>query len=116
DSTLPTVGASGAIAGVMGAYFILFPRARIVVLVPVLFLPLFFEVPAVVYLAFWTLTQVLAGMFALAGPTDVGGVAWGAHVGGFTSGILLQFFFVKPRHPGSSGIEGAWVPVRHRGT
>lgn len=53
DSTLPTVGASGAIAGVMGAYLLLFPRARIVVLLPVLFIPLFFELPAILYLGFW---------------------------------------------------------------
>ena len=59
DSTVPTVGASGAIAGVMGAYFVLFPRAQVVVMVPILFFPLFFEVHAVVYLLFWALEPAL---------------------------------------------------------
>jgi membrane associated rhomboid family serine protease len=95
DSTLPTVGASGAIAGVLGAYFVLFPHARIIVLVPVLFLPLFFELPAVVYLGFWVLSQVFSGVLSLASSNEVGEIAWWAHVGGFTTGIFLQFFFVK---------------------
>src|SRR5882672_9501093 len=95
DSTLPTVGASGAIAGVLGAYFFLFPYARVIVLVPVLFLPFFFELPAVTYLGFWILTQIFTGTLALGQPGDVGGVAWWAHVGGFAAGILLQFLFVK---------------------
>src|SRR5438128_5199130 len=95
DSTLPTVGASGAIAGVLGAYFFLFPYARVIVLIPVLFLPLFFELPALVYLGFWALSQVLSGTLALVGPGDVGGVAWWAHVGGFMAGIVLHFLFVQ---------------------
>jgi membrane associated rhomboid family serine protease len=95
NSTLPTVGASGAIAGVMGAYFFLFPYARVIVLVPVLFFPFFFELPAVTYLGFWILTQIFTGTLALGQPGDVGGVAWWAHVGGFAAGILLQFLFVK---------------------
>lgn len=96
-STVPTVGASGAIAGVLGAYFFLFPTARVVVLVPVLFLPLFFELPAVTYLGFWALSQFFSGTLALSGPQNVGGVAWWAHVGGFVAGVLLHRFFVRPR-------------------
>jgi membrane associated rhomboid family serine protease len=118
DSTLPTVGASGAIAGVMGAYYVLFPYARIVVLIPILFFPFFFEIPAVLYLGFWVLLQFFTGTLSLASPTYVGGVAWWAHVGGFVTGILLQFVFVKRsgayRHPArdESGIERAWLPAR----
>ena len=94
-STIPTVGASGAIAGVLGAYFVLFPTARIVVMVPLLFIPFFFELPAVTYLAFWALSQVFSGTLALAGPQNVGGVAWWAHVGGFVAGVVFHFFFVR---------------------
>jgi membrane associated rhomboid family serine protease len=119
DSTIPTVGASGAIAGVMGAYFFLFPRARIIVLVPVFFFPLFFELPAVIYLGFWALSQVFSGSLALADPQSVGGVAWWAHVGGFTTGLVLQFLLVRRgrayRAPcrDECEIEGAWLPHSH---
>src|SRR6266849_4786361 len=89
DSTLPTVGASGAIAGVMGAYFFLFPTARVVVLVPVFLIPFFFELPAVIYLGFWALSQVFSGTLSLASERAVGGVAWWAHVGGFIAGLGL---------------------------
>jgi len=115
ESVVPTVGASGAIAGVLGAYFVLFPRSRIVVLVPILFYPLFFEVPAVVYLLFWALSQLFSGAVALAGPVEVGGVAWWAHVGGFSAGLLLHPLFIRPRRtirrlqPDEYGIEAAWM-------
>jgi membrane associated rhomboid family serine protease len=114
-STIPTVGASGAIAGVLGAYPVLYPRARIVVLIPIFFYPLFFEVPAVTYLLFWALSQLYSGALALAGPAEVGGVAWWAHVGGFTAGLLLHRLFVRPRRAfrrlqrDEYGIESAWM-------
>ncbi len=84
---IPTVGASGAIAGVMGAYLVLFPAARVLTLVPLLFIPFFFEIPAFVFLGFWFLIQLLnaAGSSAAA----FSGVAWWAHVGGFVAGIGL---------------------------
>ncbi len=119
DSTLPTVGASGAIAGVMGAYLFLFPHSRVIVLLPVFFFPLFFELPAVTYLGFWALSQMFSGALSLAEPGDVGGVAWWAHVGGFVTGIALQFAFVRRgrayRHPSRDehDLEGAWLPHRH---
>jgi len=118
-STIPTVGASGAIAGVMGAYFFLFPYSRVIVVVPVLFIPLFFDLPAVTYLGFWALSQVFSGTLSLAAAHDVGGVAWWAHVGGFIAGIGLQFFFVRRgrayRRPSRDEyeIEGAWLPQRY---
>ena len=99
DSTIPTVGASGAIAGVLGAYFFLFPYARVIVLMPVLFLPFFFELPALLYLGFWALGQVLSGTLSLVASGDVGGVAWWAHVGGFIAGLVLHFFFVQRGEP-----------------
>jgi rhomboid family protein len=119
DSKLPTVGASGAIAGVMGAYFVLFPTSRVVVLLPVLFYPLFFEVPAVVYLGIWVLMQFFSGTLSLAGGQQVGGVAFWAHVGGFVAGIVLQLVFVRrggawrPPSRDEYHIEGAWLPDGH---
>jgi membrane associated rhomboid family serine protease len=115
NSVVPTVGASGAIAGVLGAYFVMFPRASIIVLVPIFFYPLFIEVAAVVYLLFWALAQLFSGAVSLAGPAQVAGVAWWAHVGGFAAGVLLHPFFVRPRRTtrplqrDEYGIEGAWM-------
>ncbi len=96
-SRMPTIGASGAIAGVMGAYFIMFPTARVITLVPVFFLPYFVEIPAVVFFFFWFLSQLYGGMFSLLLPQGVGGIAWWAHVGGFVFGIVLVPFFRKRR-------------------
>lgn len=112
DSTVPTVGASGAIAGVLGAYFLLFPTARIVVLFPLFFLPLFFEVPALLYLGLWFVTQLYSGTVSLAGPASVGGIAWWAHVGGFLAGIVLCPLFLRrpprrPLQPDEYGMERA---------
>src|SRR6202030_1462588 len=75
DSTVPSVGASGAIAGVLGAYFLFFPTARLLVLFPIFFFPFFFELPAVFYLALWFFAQLFSGPLALAGPPQVGGIA-----------------------------------------
>jgi membrane associated rhomboid family serine protease len=113
DSTVPSVGASGAIAGVLGAYLLFFPTARLVVLFPIFFFPFFFEVPAVLYLGFWFFSQLFSGALALAGPQDVGGIAWWAHVGGFVAGMLLCGLFVsrrRPAQPDEYGLEWAWEP------
>jgi len=99
NSTIPTVGASGAIAGVMGAYFVLYPRARIVVMFPIFFYPLFFQISALLYLGFWFFSQFLSGVLSLVEPGQVGGIAWWAHVGGFGAGALLQKGFVRPPAP-----------------
>jgi membrane associated rhomboid family serine protease len=121
NSTIPTVGASGAIAGVMGAYLVLFPHSRVICLAPILFYPVFFEVPAVTFLGFWALSQVFSGTLSLAAPQDVGGVAWWAHVGGFVAGIALHFAFIRPdrtnRRPSLDeyGLESAWLADRYWG-
>jgi len=94
-SELPTIGASGAIAGVMGAYFVLFPRAKVITLIPILFYPLFVELPAIVYLGIWFLSQVLSGQMALANPDEPGGIAFLAHVGGFLAGALGCWLFKR---------------------
>src|SRR5258705_6988759 len=85
-SIVPALGASGAIAGVLGCYMRLFPLARVIVLVPILFLPLFFEVPAFFFAGLWFLIQLLQGTAEFLMPEGGGGVAWWAHVGGFVSG------------------------------
>lgn len=97
SSTVPAVGASGAVAGVMGAYLLLFPSSRIILLVPVLFLPLFVQVPAVFYIALWSMSQVFSGILTLGAPAEAGGVAWWAHVGGFAAGLALFRFFLLPK-------------------
>jgi membrane associated rhomboid family serine protease len=88
-SPLPTVGASGAVAGVMGAYFLLYPKARVLTLVPIFVFIHFVELPAFVFLGFWFLIQFLSGTAAAAGPG--GGIAWWAHVGGFVAGAAVVF-------------------------
>jgi len=89
-SMVPNVGASGAIAGILGAYFILFPRARVLTLIPLfLFFPLV-EIPAFVFLGIWFLIQFLSGAASLGRSSALsGGVAWWAHIGGFVAGVVL---------------------------
>ena len=89
DSTIPALGASGAIAGVLGAYMRLFPLSRVIVLVPIGFLPFFFELPGAIFAGFWFLTQVLQGVGSVLAPAMGGGVAWWAHIGGFVFGALV---------------------------
>ena len=97
-STVPTIGASGAISGVLAAYLILFPTARVITLVPMFFLPWFVEIPAIIYLGGWFLSQLLNGVFTVVtGAQAFGGVAWWAHVGGFVAGLVLVRPFVQ-RH------------------
>ena len=96
NSMVPTVGASGAIAGVLGAYFLLFPRARVLTLVPLLFIPLLFELPAITFLLIWFGLQVFQAWAGLSAEDGVGGgVAWWAHVGGFAAGLLLHRLFAS---------------------
>lgn len=86
DSVAPTIGASGAIAGVMGAYLYLFPHSRVVTLVPLIFLWPVLELPAPVFLGIWFVIQFWSGTFAVVGE-EVAGVAWWAHIGGFVAGL-----------------------------
>lgn len=95
-SNVPMIGASGAIAGVLGAYLILFPRARIASIVPIIFIFTIIEVPAVIFLLFWFVSQLFSGLFALQGAAG-SGVAWWAHVGGFLFGMLAVGLFAQRR-------------------
>lgn len=95
-STLPTIGASGAISGVMGAYLMLFPHSRIITLIPVFFFFTLIEIPAVFFLLFWFMIQFFNGAFSIMAPACFyQGVAWWAHIGGFICGTILIFFFKK---------------------
>jgi membrane associated rhomboid family serine protease len=88
NSSLPMVGASGAIAGVLGAYLLLFPASRIVTLVPLGFFWETVELPAFIFLGLWFLLQWLNGLMTIGQVTDVGGVAFWAHIGGFIGGMI----------------------------
>jgi len=90
DVRIPSVGASGAIAGVLGAYLILYPNARVLTLVPILFIWQIIEIPAALVLGIWFLMQFFSGATALAvASATEGGVAWWAHIGGFVLGMIL---------------------------
>lgn len=95
SSHLPIVGASGAIAGVMGGYLLLYPFARVVTLFFFFFFVQIIEIPALFFLGFWFLFQFLSGSLSLAG--EGGGVAWWAHIGGFVWGALLVLPLLKKR-------------------
>jgi membrane associated rhomboid family serine protease len=89
NSPVPTVGASGAIAGVMGAYLLLFPHARVVTIIPIFILFQIVEIPAVIFLGIWFAIQLFSGTVSLATVgANAGGVAWWAHIGGFLVGVL----------------------------
>ncbi len=95
NSQIPTVGASGAIAAVLGAYLVLFPRQRVLTLIPLGFFVRLTMVPASIVLGVWFALQFFQGVLTLGGP-DVGGVAFWAHIGGFVSGVLLGLLLKKP--------------------
>lgn len=88
-SPVPTLGASGAIAGVMGAYMAKFPHSRILTLIPIIIFFTTIEIPAPFLLAYWLLLQVVSGTFSVGQSAMSGGTAWFAHIGGFAAGYLL---------------------------
>jgi membrane associated rhomboid family serine protease len=116
DSSVPSVGASGAIAGVLAAYFLWFMHSRVLVLIPILIFPVFAEVPAVLYLGVWFITQLFSGTAGLVRPQEGGGIAFWAHIGGFIAGGLLCWLFLRPRDeraPIESEVEDldtSWAP------
>ena len=98
-SQIPTVGASGAIAAVLGAYLVLYPQSRIVTIIPLGFFMRLTVVPAILVLGLWFVLQLFNGVLSLGGPLDVGGVAFWAHIGGFVAGILMAKLFAAGRRP-----------------
>jgi membrane associated rhomboid family serine protease len=102
-SAMPTIGASGAIAGVLGAYFLLFPRARILTLVPgLLIFPWLVRIPAVIFLGLWFLLQLFEGTLAIGAPDSFQDTAFWAHVGGFCAGMALLPLCRKKRGQGKT--------------
>ena len=98
DSPVPTIGASGAVAGVLGGYLLLFPRARVLTAIILIFFFTLIEIPALLVLGFWFVQQVLFGYFDLTNPTGGGGgVAYFAHIGGFVFGLLAIKLFADRR-------------------
>ncbi len=96
SSSEPMIGASGAIAGILGAYLLLFPHARVASLVPILFIFTVIQVPATLFLLFWFVSQLFSGWLTLGGAGG-SGVAWWAHIGGFVFGLLTVFLFARRR-------------------
>ncbi|MDI6799792.1 MAG: rhomboid family intramembrane serine protease [Actinomycetota bacterium] len=95
-SSLPSLGASGAIAGVLAAYLILFPLAGVDVAIPIFFFISIVRLPALIVIGFWFVLQLLNGYFSAMSPMmEAGGVAWFAHIGGFLIGLLLALFAYK---------------------
>ena len=103
-SQLPSIGASGAISGVMGAYIVLFPSARVLTLVPLIFFFFTVRIPALLILGYWFVIQFLSGLSTL-GQINQGGVAWWAHIGGFILGMCLVWGLRQSRRQ-----YGFWSP------
>lgn len=106
DSTTPLVGASGAVAGLMGAYLYLFPHAKINVLVPILFFIDVWKIPAVLYLPFWFIGELFSGTFSLVG-ISLSNVAFWAHIGGFIAGLLLVRAYISDGYETTSTVFSA---------
>jgi membrane associated rhomboid family serine protease len=92
ESIVPTIGASGAISGVLGAYLVMFPRARVLTLIPIGYFIRIAELPALAVLGLWFVLQLFSGTLSL-GSQQSGGVAWWAHIGGFVAGMAIAWFF-----------------------
>ena len=99
ELVVPVVGASGAIAGVLGAYFFLYPYAKIVLWIPILFLPIFIEVPAIAFIGIWVIFQMSKATTAIMFYEGASDVALWAHLGGFIAGFLLFRFFLRKDYP-----------------
>jgi membrane associated rhomboid family serine protease len=111
-SLVPAIGASGAIAAVLGGYFFLFPRARVVTLIPIFIYPWIVEISAFIFLGFWFVMQLYSGFQSLSMPegASVGGIAWWAHIGGFVFGIFTVLLFARRPKP-TPYFNSQWPPT-----
>jgi membrane associated rhomboid family serine protease len=105
EAAVPMVGASGAIAAVLGAYLVFCPGARVLTLFPIFVLFYFVQIPAAVFIGLWFVLQLLSGTAALSEQAS-GGVAWWAHIGGFVAGLVLAFVL------GIGTVEPKWTAVK----
>lgn len=108
-SSMPTIGASGAVAGVMGAYFLLFPKSKILTLIPIIIIPWFVEIPAFIFLGIWFFMQVLNATGSGAGA----GIAWWAHIGGFAAGFLMVKLNTRVPETGLKQKIGQYTARKH---
>ena len=100
NPAIPAVGASGAIAAVMGAYFLFYPKSRVVTFVPIFFFGWFVHIPSFIFLGLWFGSQLLNGVIELtSAPGNMGGVAWWAHIGGFVFGLVMANIFAIGKKP-----------------
>lgn len=101
NSKIPAIGASGAIAGVLGGHFLLYPRARVISLIPIFIFPWIVELPSLIYLGIWFISQLYSGLFSLSTPlgTEMTRVAWWAHIGGFIFGSFFINVFIRKQPP-----------------
>ncbi len=106
SSVIPMIGASGAISGVLGAYLLLYPKAKVLVLVPLGIIITTLRLPALYVLGFWFVLQFLSGAVAASAESGGGGVAWWAHIGGFVAGMALVYPF--RRQPRAARVKGPW--------
>ncbi len=104
-SEVPCIGASGAISGVLGAYLVLYPGARILCVIPIVIYPFFTEIPAFIFGGVWFILQLLNGLVVMASKEDVAGVAWWAHIGGFFVGIFFLSSFLPKSPPPEENID-----------
>jgi len=97
NSAVPAIGASGAISGVMAAYMVMFPKSTIISLVPIIIIPLFIPIPALIYIGIWFFVQLWSGTASLMLSDSATGIAFWAHIGGFIGGLALYRFFDKSK-------------------
>ena len=113
-SEIPALGASGAIAGVLGGYTCLFPKARVHIIQPIFFFPLVLPLPALLYTGVWFAIQMFQGYTSIGDRQDMGGIAWWAHIGGFITGLIFVWLARRSKHgpPPPSGTNS--TPARSR--
>ena len=113
-SVIPALGASGAIAGLLGGYTYLFPKARVHIIQPIFFFPLVLRLPALIYTGVWFALQIFQGYTSIGDQQDMGGIAWWAHIGGFAGGLVLVWLMCRNRQSPPPPSGSGSIPGRSR--